>query len=189
VSASLCFAFALLLIVLLPAGAADAQEFSFPRLGLSAAPDRYEPVVQVHGRETFEVHVIVLPPAGEKSLDQGYTSFHWALLEPCCGGAAEILSAEFNPAAESTGVLLGGVVTSFDDCAGGEVIHLGTLTARMLVDLPGEYWSIAGPLSQAQACDQEPVVMTDMVVYVNYTTDVMPVESTGLSGVKALFRE
>lgn len=168
-----------------------AQYPSFPRLGLSTAPDRYELDIAVHGDETFELHVLVLPPDGETLHEHQYRSFQWAVLEACCGGAAVILDEEYNPACQSEGDTLGGMVTEFDECVGGDVIHLATLTLQMAIDVPGVYWIIAGPLGLATACSEfgeYTVLMTDMLVNVHYTTDVTPAEGTSWTGVKNLFR-
>lgn len=173
---------------LLPVGSASAQYVAFPRLGLSAAPDRHEPRLAVHGREPFTLHVIVLPRPDQAVLEHDYSSFHWAVLEACCGGAGEILDLQDGPSCLSEGEPLGGVVSQLEECAGGQVVHLAALTMRMTVDEPGEYWFLAGPLAQATTCDQQPVVMTDLMVHVDYTSDVMPVAPSSLSGVKSLFR-
>jgi hypothetical protein len=166
----------------------QAQYPSYPRLGLSAAPDRFELDISVHGDETFELHVVVLPPEGETVHAHDYSYFEWAVLEACCGGAAVILDEDYNPQCQSDGTSLGGIQSVFDECQGGEVIHLATLTLQMAIDQPGIYWIIAGPLDAALTCDGQPVVMTDMLVNVHYTTDVTPVESSSWSGVKNLFR-
>ena len=173
--------------LLLAAGPAQAQFEAYPRLGFSAAADRHEPSITVHGDEVFELHVIVLPPEGEASLEHDFATFHWAVMQVCCGGAATILDEDFNPACQSDGELLDGVVTTFEDCAGGEVVHIATLTMRMAVDASGQYVLIAAPLSQAIACDGQLVVMTDMMVTVDYTADSASGEASSWSGVRALF--
>ncbi len=174
------------LIVLLAAPAA-AQYVTFPRLGLSAAPDRYEPNIAVAGRDTFELHVLVLPRQEQTVHEHSFTSFHWAVLDACCGGAAVILDEDYNPACRNDGDIFGGFVTTFEECVTGEVVHLATLRMQMAIDIPGVYWIIAGPISQALTCDAQPVVMTDLTVYVDYTTDITPVTAASWSGVKALF--
>jgi hypothetical protein len=178
-----------LIATLLVASAASAQYVTFPRLGLSGAPDRYEPWVQVHGDETFEVYVIVLPAEGNTVLEHEYATFNWAVLEACCGGAAEIVSEDYNPACVHEGSAYGGVITTLDDCTGGEVIHLSTLTLQMAEDVPaGSYYVVGGPLGLAYDCAGESVLMTDMTVNVEYTSDITPVQGSSWSGVKDLFR-
>ena len=71
---------------------------------------------------------------------------------------------------------------------GGEVILLCTLTLQMGQDIPsGSYYVIGGPLGLAYDCEGESVLMTDMTLHVNYTSDITPVEQSSWSGVKELF--
>jgi hypothetical protein len=174
--------------VLLAACSVDAQFEAYPRLGFSAAADRYQPTITVQGDEIFELHIIVTPPDGEAGLAHDFAAFHWAVLQFCCGGAADILSEQFNPAGQSEGDILFGIHTTFAECVSGEVIHLATLSMQMTVDVSGRYGVFAAPLSQALTCDDQPVVLTDMMVYVDFSTDSTPVAASSLSGVKALFR-
>jgi len=174
-------------LVVLLAVPASAQFLTFPRIGVSAAPDRYEPEIDVHGDEPFQIHVVAVPPEGQDSLTQEFGQFQWAVLEACCGGAAAIISEEYNPACEHVGTPYAGVVTTSEECMSGEVVWICTLTVQMVVDEPGSYYISAGPLALSQTCDGQDVVMTDLMVYVNYTSDVTPVESTSFSEVKSLF--
>jgi hypothetical protein len=176
------------MVLLLAAGPAQAQFEAYPRLGFSAAADRHEPSIAVHGDEVFELHVLVLPPEGEATLAHDFAAFHWVIAQVCCGGAATVLGEDFNPACQNEGDLLDGVVTTFEPCAGGEVIHIATLAMRMAVDSPGQYVLMAAPLSQAITCDGQLVVMTDMMVAVDYTTDNTADEASSWSGVKSLYR-
>lgn len=164
-----------------------AQYLTFPRIGVSAASDRYEPEIDVHGDEAFQIHVVALPAEGEEALTHDFGQFQWAVLEACCGGAAAIIAEQYNPAYEHVGSPYAGVVTTSEECMSGEVVWICTLTVQMVVDEPGNYYIAAGPLALSQTCDGQGVVMTDLMVFVNYTSDVTPVESTSLSDVKALF--
>lgn len=174
-------------LVVLLALPATAQFLTFPRIGVSAAPDRYEPEIAVHGAEPFELHVIAIPPEGQQAFDHDFGQFQWAVLEACCGGAAEIIGEAYNLAYEHVGSPYAGVVTTSEECMSGEVVWLCTLTVQMVVDQPGSYYVSAGPLALSQTCDGQDVVMTDLMVYVDYTSDVTPVEASSLSEVKALF--
>jgi hypothetical protein len=176
----------LCLLIALPA----AAQVTFPRLGLSAAPDHYDPDIEVEGDETFQLHILVLGDTDGEPLEQDYGLFHWAVLEACCGGAAVIIDEEYNPACEHDGAPLSGVVTTAEECMGGDVVRLCTLTLQMTVDEPGIYYIIAGPLSLSQTCDQQGVVMTDMLVDIHYTpANSTPTEQSTWSEVKSLFRE
>ena len=181
---STLLAAALLLLVALPA---SAQFLMFPRIGVSGAPDRYVSEVSVHGTDTFELYVVALPPEDQTAFEQEFGQFQWAVLEACCGGAAVIVSEEYNPACQHDGAPYSGVVTSSEECMSGEVVWLCTLTLQMIVDEPGRYYVAAGPLALAQTCGGDGVVMTDMLVDVNYTSDVTPADATSFSEVKALF--
>ncbi|MEZ4387942.1 MAG: hypothetical protein R3D98_10290 [Candidatus Krumholzibacteriia bacterium] len=175
------------LLVLLLSLPASAQYLTFPRIGVSAAPDRYVSEIDVHGDATFELYVVALPPEDQSAFAQEFGEFQWAVLEACCGGAAAIVAEDFNPACEHVGSPYGGVVTTSEVCMSGEAVWLCTLTLQMVVDQPGRYYVVAGPLALAQTCGGEGVVMTDLLVDVNYTTDVTPVETLSLSRIKALF--
>ena len=173
---------------LLLASAASAQLLTFPRVGLSGAPDRYEPWVTVHGDDTFEVHVIVAPAEGNPVLEHEYSSVNWGVLEACCGGAAEIVSENYSAGCHHEGSAYLGVVSTLDECAGGEVIHLCTLTLRMVEDTPsGNYFVIGGPLGLGYDCAGESVLMTDLTLQVDYDSGVTPVQRSSWSEVKGLF--
>jgi len=174
-------------LMVLLAVPASAQYLTFPRIGVSAAPDRYEPEIDVHGDEPFQVYVVALPAEGQAEFTHEFGQFQWAVLEACCGGAAAIIAEEYNPSCEHVGAPYAGVVTTSEECMSGEVVWICTLTVQMVVDEPGSYYIAAGPLALSQTCDGQDVVMTDLMVYVNYTSDVTPVESTSLSDVKGLF--
>ena len=167
---------------------ASAQYVTFPRVGLSGAPDHYEPWVSVHGQVPFEVYMIVLPAEGNTLMEHEYRSFNWAVLEACCGGAASIVSEDYNPACQHDGTAYGGVVTTVEECVSGEVLLLCTLTLQMDTDVPGNYFVIGGPLGLAYDCAGEGVLMTDMLLQVEFTNDITPVESSTWSDVKDLFQ-
>ena len=168
--------------------AASAQFVTFPRVGLSAAPDRYEPTLAVEGQDPFDVYVIAVPAEGEAVFGHGFTSFEWAVLEACCGGAAEVVTETYNPACQHEGGIYAGVTTTLDACTGGEVILLATLTLQMTVDQSGSYYVIGGPTGLASDCDGGGVLMTDLILYVDYNATSTPVEGSTLSRVKDLFR-
>lgn len=176
------------LVSLVLAAPAAAQYVTFPRIGLSGSLDDYQPVIDVHGQEPFEIHVIVMPAEGYPVLQHEYTSFNWAVLEACCGGAASILAEDYNPSCQHEGSAYSGVTTTVEECVTGASVHLCTLTLRMEADVAGTYYVVGGPLGLAYDCGGEGVLMTDMIVQVNYTTDITPVESTSWSGVKELFQ-
>jgi len=166
---------------------AMAQFIAFPRIGVSASPTEQVSEIDVHGSETFELYVIALPPENEPVFQHDYGVFQWVLLEACCGGSAELVDETFNPACEHEGGIYSGVISSAEECMDGSVAWLCTLTLRMATDDPGRYYVIAAPAAQAVTCAGEDVVMTDMLVNVNYTTDTTPAEATSLSAVKGLF--
>jgi hypothetical protein len=170
------------------AGAASAQFVTFPRVGLSAAPDHYEPSLAVEGQDPFDVYVIAVPEESEPVFGHGFTSFEWAVLEACCGGAAEVVGETFNPVCQHEGGIYAGVTTTLDACTGGEAILLATLTLQMTVDQSGSYYIIGGPTGLAIDCDGGGVLMTDLILYVDYTAVSTPVEGSTLSRVKDLFR-
>lgn len=176
------------LLCILASTPATAQYVTFPRLGLSAAPDHYEPSIDVEGLDPFDVYVIVLPAEGEPTLEHDYLSFHWGILESCCGGAATIVGEDYAGNCTHEGSLYTGVTTVANDCLTGDSILLCTVSLQMTLDQTGEYFVIGGPFSLAYDCDEEGVLMTDMILYVNYTTDTTPVGEVSLSDVKKLFR-
>jgi len=176
------------LIAVLSALPAAAQFIAFPRLGVSAAPDYYEPSIDVTGDETFEIYVIALPPEDATAFEHVYSQFSWWLLEACCGGAAQLVSQSFEPGFEHEGAVYTGVTSSAVDCVDGSVALLCTLTLEMTGEDTGQYYILAAPSEQALTCEGDPVVITDMLVAVNYDSGELPVESTTLSEIKRLFR-
>ncbi len=135
--------------MLLASVATGPASDQFPRVGLSPRPDHYEPYLDVHGQVPFEVYMIVLPAEGNTLMEHEYRSFNWAVLEACCGGAASIVGESYNPACQHDGTAYGGVVTTVEECVSGEVLLLCTLTLQMVIDEPGSYYVIAGPLALA----------------------------------------
>jgi hypothetical protein len=166
---------------------AAAQYTQFPRLGVSAAPDRYVPEIVVANDETFEVHVLVLGPDDDTPLTQGFQSFSWALLEACCGGAADLVGVDLAGPWQHEGSCLGGMLSHSDQCPSGGWYRLATLTLRMATDVPGDYFLLCGPINLAYDCAGDGVVMTDMSLLIHYTNDT-PVERTTLGAVKSTFR-
>jgi hypothetical protein len=178
----------LVLVGLLASAPAAAQYITFPRIGVSAAADTYEPRIEVFGDEPFDLHIMVMPPDGQTLLSHDFQQFQWALLEPCCGGAATILATEFTDTCTFEGNLLSGMTTTANECLTGEMIHLGTMTLRMEgLEVPGTYFVLVGPTDLAYDCNGDGVVMTDLIVEVAYTPDITPIESNSLSEVKQLF--
>jgi len=176
------------LLSLMLVASASAQFLTFPRIGLSAAPDHYDPDITVRGEETFELYVLALAADDGVPLPHDFDSFHWAVLEACCGGAAVILESEFSPLCEHEGDVLTGVVTTAADCMGGDYVQICKFTMQMATDVEGLYYIIAGPMSVAQTCDGEEVVMTDMVVNIAFHGDQTPVHTQSLTKVKSLFQ-
>jgi hypothetical protein len=173
-------------LALLLAAPAMAQ-IMFPRIGISAAPDRYVSTVEVYGDETFELYIVALPAEDQVVHQHDYGTFQWAVLEACCGGAAEIIAEDYNPEFEHQGSAYGGVVTTSEECMNGQAVLLCTLTLQMDTDDPGVYYVMAGPLALSQTCAGDDVVMTDMIAFVNYEAGATPVERTSLTAVKDLF--
>lgn len=173
---------------LLAAAPAAAQYLTFPRVGVSAAEDAYVTELNVEGDELFELHVVLLPREDQSALQEDYGMVHWGVLEACCGGAAQVVDAVYNPALEHEGGVYSGVYSTGEECMDGEAVWLATLILRMTENQPsGRYYVIAGPMSVAQTCGGDDVVLTDLIAHVNYTNDVTPVERSSLSAVKALF--
>ncbi len=175
-----------ILLGLLAAPAA-AQYTLFPRLGVSAAPDRYVSEIAVADDATFEVHVLVLGPDDNTPLAQGFQSFTWAMLEACCGGAAELVDVDLAGPWQHEGSCLGGMVSSSDQCPTEGSYRLATLTLRMATNVPGDYYLLCGPINLAYDCAGAGVVMTDMPVLIHYSSSV-PVERSTLGAVKSGFR-
>jgi len=178
-----------MLLSILLVASASAQFVTFPRIGLSAAPDHYDPDITVRGDETFELYVLALAAENGEPLPHDFSSFHWAVLEACCGGAAVIVDSQFNDECEHEGDILVGMVTTAADCMGGDYVQICKFTLQMATDVSGLYYILAGPMSEATTCDGEEVVMTDMVVDIAFHADEQtPVENQSLTSVKALFQ-
>lgn len=173
-------------VLMLLAGSAAAQFTTFPRIGASAAPDRYVGEIAVAADETFQVHVLVLGPDDETPLTRGFRSFAWAILEACCGGAAEVVDVDFGGPWQHEGDCIGGMVSTNDACPGDGWYRLTTLTMRMLDDRPGEYYLMCGPIGLAYDCAGAGVVMTDLPLVIHYAGGVAT-ESTTLGAVKSSF--
>jgi hypothetical protein len=167
---------------------AMAQFTEFPRLGVSAAPDRYVGEIAVDGDETFEVHVLVVGPDDDTPLDVGFQSFTWALLESCCGGAAELVDVELAGSPwQHEGTTIGGMESYREQCVIEETVYLATLTLQMVTDVPGDYWLLCGPTNVAYDCAGAGVVMTDLPILVRYANEV-PVQRSTLGSLKSSFR-
>ena len=172
----------------LGAGAASAQFVTFPRVGLSAAPDRYEPTLAVEGQDPFDVYVIAVPAEGEAVFGHGFTSFEWAVLEACCGGAAEVVTETYNPACQHEGGIYAGVTTTLDACTGGEAILLATLTVSMDAPEPGEYLAAAGPFAPAFDCEGNNPLFMDMPMTITVNGEPTPTLGSTWDSLKAIYR-
>jgi hypothetical protein len=178
--------FTLLLGVL--AAPATAQFTDLPRLGVSAAPDRYVGEITVQDDATFEVHVLVLGPDDDTPLDLGFLSFTWALLEACCGGAAELVDVALADPWIHEGSCIGGMESYSEQCITAGSYRLATLTLRMATSVSGNYWLLCGPINLAYDCAGEGVLMTDLPLLVRYANNV-PVERATMGSVKSSFRD
>jgi hypothetical protein len=156
---------------------------ALPRLGVSAAPDRYVSEISVPQGETFQVHVLV----DATPLQQGFQSFNWAILQACCGGAATVLSVESADGWQNEGTCLGGMLSTWDDCAAQASYRLATLTMRMVTPESGDYFLMCGPIGLGYDCAGAGVLMTDLPLVIHYAGSV-PAERSTLGSVKCRFR-
>ncbi len=176
---------AALLVLLLSVSSAQAQ---FPRLGLSAASDHYEPVIAAELNEEFELYVCVFGIDENTSLDQGFSSISWVLHQVCCGAALVVNSVDFNPNFQHEGLPSLGVVSSAETCIDEPSLLLATLHVNMIADEDGAYLVASGPYQQAIDCDGNNPIMMGMALTVNLTGASVPVESDSWGSIKSIYR-
>lgn len=177
------------LVLVAWATVAGAQPPSFPRIGLSTAPDHHSTSIAVAMDEPFDLHMLLLPPEnGEPLFD--VSLLRWAVFQVCCGGVASLEAVDYSGGMEHAGHPFDGVTSVAADCITDEIVHLATITFTLRADDPGLYLMVAGPTDWAQDCSGENVVLMDMAVEVDlYDPDEQtPVEQTSWAAMKALYR-
>jgi hypothetical protein len=173
--------------LLLAAGSASAQ-YDFPRIGLSAAPDRYVDAMEAEIGEEFTMYACVFAHAPGEPLQQPLQSVAWVIHQACCGAYLDLVDVVYNPEFVHVGQSpLSGVVSSAETCVDREGIWLATLTVRLDAPGPGDYLWAAGPYAGAADCDGGTPVFMDMPVNITVPGST-PVVSSSWGTLKARYR-
>jgi len=173
--------------VLLAAAPARAQ-YEFPRIGLSAASDRYVTAMEVEVGVPFEIYACVFGHLPGQPLQQPLQQVAWVVHQACCGAVLDLVDVQYNPEFTHAGESpLSGMVSSVAGCVDAEGIWLATLTVRLLAPGPGEYLWAAGPYSLPVDCDGANPVFMDMPVNITVPGGT-PGEDSAWGAVKARYR-
>jgi hypothetical protein len=175
-------------VLLLLAGAATAQ---LPppnaRLGLSAAPDRHEPILQIQLGDPFTLYMIATGNEGAP-LPYSVSAFEWAVYAVCCGGAGEIIDVQYNPALSHEGHPFIGVMSTAPGCLEDGVLSLAAVTFVLDIDRPGSYLIHAGAIGPTRDCAGEGHLMMDLTVEVQVQGSTTTSHTRNWGSLKASYR-
>lgn len=173
--------------VLLAATPASAQ-YEFPRIGLSASPDRYVTAMEAEIGEPFDIYACVFGHVPGEPLQQPLQQVAWVVHQACCGAVLDLLDVQYNPEFVHEGQSpLAGMVSSVEGCVDTEGIWLATLTVRLLAPGPGDYLWAAGPYTAPVDCDGTHPIFMDMPVNITIPGGT-PAEDSAWGAVKARYR-
>jgi hypothetical protein len=173
-------------LVLAP-GRAEAQ-LTFPRLGMSASPDFFDPEITVENGETFTLHVSAVGFEPGLPMDQDVSVLQWAVHQVCCGAVLNILEVQYNPALSHSGEPYFGVSSSSETCISQDSILLATLTVSMDAPEPGEYLAAAGPFAPAFDCEGNNPLFMDMPMTITVNGEPTPTLGSTWDSLKAIYR-
>jgi len=177
---------AVLFLLLFLAGSAQAQ---FPRIGISASPDHYDPFLDVEAGQPFTIYLGVFGVDDETELEQDFSSVSWVLHQTCCGAALFIQEVEYSPQFQHQGEPHFGVISSAEVCVDEPFITLATMSALLEAPEDGSYLVAAGPYQQAVDCEGSNPIVMGLPMTLNITgVGATPVEQSTWDALKATYR-
>ncbi|MBE0566941.1 MAG: hypothetical protein IH621_13355 [Krumholzibacteria bacterium] len=183
-----CAATGAAVLALALAAVPAAAQWDFPRIGLSAAPDRYVDALTAEVGEEFTLYACVFAHEPDQPLQQQLSLIPWVVHQACCGAWMDVISVELNPALEHVGASpLSGMVSSAAACLDQEGIMLAALTVRLDAPGPGDYIWAAGPYALVEDCEGGHPVFMDMPVTIT-VPGTTPTEASRWGALKALYR-
>jgi len=172
---------------LLAAASASAQ-YDFPRIGLSAAPDRYVDAMEAGIGEEFTIYACVFAHVPGEPLQLPLRSVAWVIHQACCGASLDVVDVQYNPDLLHEGRSpLSGMVSSVEGCLDQDGIWLATLTVRLNAPGPGDYLWAAGPYAAAVDCDGGNPFFMDMPVNITVPAST-PSANSSWGTLKAGYR-
>ena len=151
---------------MLAANAAVAQEF--PRLGLSAAPDRYESIIETEAGSPFTLYIIATGSDDREKLPFDLKSVDWVVYSACCGDSPVLITeivlpqnttAEGNP-------YFGMRTTAAADCIAEPTVLLATLVFDWIPATRASFPLAAGAIVPAVDCEGDEHVLAGLNVQV-----------------------
>ena len=180
---------------------AAAQFEDYPRLGLSASPAAVVDSLTIGPGAPFDVHMIAIGPEGDEPLGFGIASLQWIIYTGCCGVYLEVLAVDYNPLLDHVGSPLEGVVSTAQNCLFEDVLHLATITLRIIEPTQGLAMLPAGAAGPGLDCDGGSRLFFDILFnayidpsIISGVPDEMPSgeqpprESSSWGALKAVFR-
>ncbi len=171
------------------ANLAAAQVATSGRLGLSAAPDRYEATIDVTIGDPFTLYVILTGVDQDTPLPFALDTVSWIINTACCGdspvGVTELVHAE---GLVATGDPYEELTTTAPGCPSADTVLLATATFEWLMDGAEDFALSATPLTGALDCAGEPHLLGSLFVVVDGSA-TSPVASESWSRIRALFRD
>ena len=168
---------------------ATAQFDDFALLGLSAAPDRYEPTIVIDSDEHFVLYFLAKGPDEASALPFDLLSLSWAVLAPCCGASYEVIAIDYNSDLVHEGYPLSGVQSTAEVCLDQDYLVLAALTFEMRVPAPGIYRIPAGAIGPALDCNSDPHFFADLAVDAIVDMSSTPNESLSWGTLKTHYRQ
>lgn len=180
---------AALVAVLLLAALPALGQYTFPRIGLSAAAEAWVDSISVQPDETFTLYACVFGHDPGQPLEQPLGELSWVVHQVCCGAWMNVLAVDLSPDFEHAGEspLSGMTAVANGGCIDSPGIRLATLTVQIVAPGPGRYLWAAGPYALARDCDGNETIFMDMPVTVTVTGEAAD-RATPWSAAKALYR-
>jgi hypothetical protein len=171
------------------ASLAAAQVPTSGRLGLSAAPDRYEATIDVTVGDPFTLYVILTGVDQDTPLPFALDTVSWVINTECCGdspvGVTGLVHAE---GFTVTGDPYEELTTTAPGCPAADTLLLATATFEWLMEGAEDFALSATPLTGALDCEGEPHLLGSLFVVVDGSA-TSPVASESWSRIRSLFRD
>jgi len=152
--------------IMLVAISASAQEF--PRLGLSAAPDRYESIIETEAGSPFTLYIIATGSDDLEQLPFDLKTVDWVVYSACCGDSPVLITETVYPGNTTAegNPYFGMRTTAAADCIDGATVLLATLTFDWIPATRASFPLAAGAIVPAVDCEGAEHVLAGLNVQV-----------------------
>lgn len=160
----------------------------YSRLGLSAAPDSYVPVLETAIGEPFTLYVVLAGPGGTEPLPFGMDQVEWTVFTGCCGASPVEISNMIHPAnmvCEGDPYLA--VQATAIECLDGDVILLAEVEFDWLLEGETTFPLAAGSAHPALDCSGGYHLLMGLTVEIFGQPTQTPNHAMTWGGIKGLY--